>query len=273
MSALTRTEEGSPRLLLVGAGRMGGALLSGLRQSGYGVEIQVVDPAPPQGSEPWVADLDQVGDFRPSLVVIAVKPALVATVAPGLRSLLSRETAVVSFMAGVRIERLRALLGDGPSLLRAMPNLALAVGAGTCGLYAPADAADDALARATSLLASCGDVVQVGREEDLDAVTAVSGSGPAYVFRFVEALASAGAAQGLSPEVSQRLARQTVIGAGAQLALDSRPASALRDQVTSPGGTTAEALGVLSAPGGLDDLLAKAVGAAAARARSLASQA
>jgi pyrroline-5-carboxylate reductase len=261
---------GRVRLLLVGGGQMGRALLAGLRHADYPVEVLVVDPAPAAATERQVATLDAAGCFRPDVVVVAVKPALAATVAPGLRGLANPETAVVSFMAGIRLARLRELLGAGPTLLRAMPNLALAVGAGVCGLYAPPQAAAGPVARATDLLASCGEVVRLAREDDLDAVTAVSGSGPAYVFRFVEALAAAGEAQGLSPDLSQRLARQTVIGAGAQLASDRRSTAALREQVTSPGGATAEALGVLGAPGALDALLREAVAAAAARARALA---
>jgi pyrroline-5-carboxylate reductase len=269
---VTAPPDAEIRLLLVGGGRMGGALLAGLRRARFPVEVLVVDPSPDDGLEPRVAGLADVGGFRPDVVVVAVKPALAATVVPALRRLVDGQTVVLSFMAGVRLARLREWLGDGPALLRAMPNLAMGVGAGVCGVHGPTGAPNSPTARAVALLASCAEVVPVAREEDLDAVTAISGSGPAYVFRFVETLAAAALAQGLAPEVGMRLARKTVIGAALQLASDDRPASALREGVTSPGGTTARALDVLDRPGGLDDLLGQAVATAAAQSRAFADE-
>jgi pyrroline-5-carboxylate reductase len=248
---------------------MGGALLAGLRLTNIAMDILVVDPQPAAGPERAVARLADVGDFRPDLVVLAVKPGLIEAVAPDLRARLGDETAVISFMAGVRVARLRALLGEGPALIRVMPNLPLAVGMGVCGLFAPADAADSAVDHAIDLLEHCGEVVRLRREDDLDSVTAISGSGPAYVFRFAEALTAAAVNLGLPPDVAERLARQTMIGAGAQMAADRSSLARLCEQVTSPGGTTAQALEILGAPGGLDDLVTRAAKAAAGRAQAL----
>ena len=260
-----------PRLLLVGCGRMGGALLTGLRRLRPTIDVLIADPSPVDGPEPRVATLAEISAFRADIVVLAVKPGLAAEVVPQLRRLVGQETAVVSFLAGVRLTRLRGLLGEGPTLIRAMPNLAMAVGAGACGLFAPPGSSNEAVEAATGLFAACGEVVHVTVEEDLDAVTAVSGSGPAYVFRFVEALAAAGVAEGLAPDIALRIARQTVIGAGAQLASGAASAAQLREQVTSPGGTTAQGLAELAEPNGLDDLLQRAVSAAATRAREFAA--
>jgi pyrroline-5-carboxylate reductase len=259
----------SGRLLLVGAGQMGGALLAGLRRTNIALDILVVDPRPPAGRERSVPRLSDVGGFRPDLIVLAVKPTLIEAIAPDLRARLAGETAVISFLAGVRAARLRALLGEGAAPIRVMPNLPLSVGLGVSGLYAPPDTPDRAVDQATELLEHCGEVVRVAREEDLDAVTAISGSGPAYVFRFAEALTAAAVDLGLPPQVAELLARQTVIGAGAQMANDPSPLATLRDRVTSPGGTTAKALEVFGAPRGLDDLVRRAAKAAASRAQAL----
>ena len=272
MSLEQRASEAPTRLLLIGAGRMGGALLAGLRGANAPADILVVDPKPPQGPEQAVANLAEIGDFQPNLVVLAVKPGLIATIAPELRRRLSGESAVVSFMAGVRLARLRELLGRQPTLIRVMPNLPMAVGAGVCGLYAPADADVGALERSIALLNCCSLVVRLPREDDLDTVTAISGSGPAYVFRFAEALTLAAVARGLRQPVAAQLARQTLVGAGAQLAADPTSFADMREQVTSPGGTTAQALAVLGAPGGIDDLVTKAVQAAVVRAQALGEQ-
>ncbi len=273
MTLEQRASAEQTRLLLIGAGRMGGALLAGLRGANVAADIVVVDPNPPQGPERAVASLAEIGDFQPNLVVLAVKPGLIAAIAPALRRRLGDDLEVVSFMAGVRLARLRELLGERPTLIRVMPNLPMAVGAGVCGFYAPDDADVGALERSIALLGCCSTVVRLPREDDLDAVTAISGSGPAYVFRFAEALAIAGMALGLPEPVAVQLARQTLVGAGAQLRNDQTSIEALRAQVTSPGGTTAQALAVLGGPAGLDDLVGRAVEAAATRARALAIEA
>ena len=252
---------------------MGGALLAGLRGANLAPDVLVVDPDPPRGPERAVASLADIGDFRPDLVVLAVKPGLIAAIAPQLRTRLSDDVAVVSFMAGVRLARLRELLGESPTLIRVMPNLPMALGVGVCGLYAPASAKAGALGRTIALLEGCSLVLRVPHEDDLDAVTAISGSGPAYVFRFAESLTRAAVDLGLPLPVAEQMARQTLIGAGVQLNCDPSPFDLLCDRVASPGGTTAQALAVFGAAGGLDDLVGRAVKAATARARSLALEA
>ncbi|KAF0112400.1 MAG: pyrroline-5-carboxylate reductase [Rhodospirillaceae bacterium] len=266
-------------MVLVGCGRMGGALLEGWRARGLAMEkIWVVEPEPAIRlplATPCVAPCtvasaaDLPADLHPEIVVFAVKPQSLEAVVPDYRRFAT--TAVfLSIAAGRPLAWFANTLGAEAALIRAMPNTPAAVQRGmtvVCG-NARIDAARRALC--TGLLEAVGAVTWIADENLMDAVTAVSGSGPAYVFLVVESLTRAGQAAGLPTDLAERLARQTVIGAGELLARAPEPAAVLRQNVTSPGGTTAAALAMLMDPkNGLDPLMTQAVLAATARSREL----
>jgi pyrroline-5-carboxylate reductase len=191
--------------------------------------------------------------------------------ASSLDRLIGPQTLLVSILAGKTIENLRSRLPGARAIVRAMPNLPASVGRGATGAAASPEVAPEQRLMADVLLRSVGIVEWLPSEDLVDAVTAVSGSGPAYVFHLAECLAEAGVAAGLPREIALRLARATVTGAGELLFRSELPASRLRENVTSPGGTTAAALQILMAnPGGLEDLMKSAVAAAKRRARELA---
>lgn len=263
-------------VLLVGAGKMGGALLQGWIGRGWAPRLTVVDPQPPEALR-RLADLHGfalagavTGLAPPDIVVLAVKPQMLDAVAPALRPLCGPGTLLVSILAGKTGADLAARLPVG-AIVRAMPNTPAAVGRGIAGAYARPGVGDAHRAQAEALLGAVGSVEWLTEEALIDAVTAVSGSGPAYVFLMVEALAAAGRAVGLEAGQADRLARATVVGAGALL--EAEPATGadqLRRNVTSPGGTTAAALAVLQGEEALAGLLRRAVEAARDRARALA---
>lgn len=265
-------------LVLVGAGKMGGAMLAGWLDCGLDPKgVTVVDPSPPPEMTALVETAgiaraaSAEGLAAPAVLVVAVKPQMMAAVLPTLAPVVGPNTVVVSVAAGTRLSTLRAALGDAPAIVRAMPNTPAQVGRGmTVGCAGPevTEAQRDIVTR---LLEAVGDVAWIADENDMDAVTAVSGSGPAYVFLLAECLAAAGEAAGLAPELATRLARATVSGAGELLARSQESSETLRRNVTSPGGTTAAALAVLMAEAGVPDLMKAAVAAAAARSRELAS--
>lgn len=260
-----------PPLLLVGCGRMGGALLAGWREAGLG-EVLVVDPARPDIAPPArvVAEAADIpADFAPAAVILAVKPQQAAAILPAYARFAGRAV-FLSIMAGRGIAGMRRLLGTRAAIVRAMPNTPAAIGEGISAACAGDEVDAAARALCERLLAAVGEVVWVEREGDLDAVTAVSGSGPAYIFLLAEWLERAAIAEGLAPSLARRLARRTVAGAGALLAASGEDARRLREAVTSKGGTTEAALAVLMAPGALPQLLPEAVAAAAARSRALA---
>jgi len=268
-----------PRLLLVGGGRMGGALLRGWLERGIAQpgSVTVVEPVAearaalaPLGAR-VVADAEAVlasGEAWDAML-LALKPQ-VMDAARAYAPLAAQGTLVLSIAAGKTTSYFRTLMGEGAAIVRAMPNTPAQVGRGITALFATAavDAAGRALA--TSLMEAAGEVVWVEDEGLMDAVTAVSGSGPAYVFYLIECLAAAGRAVGLEAGMAAQLAHATVTGAGELAHRSAEPAGTLREQVTSPGGTTAAALGVLMDAGGLEDLMTRAVRAAAARSRELA---
>lgn len=267
----------APRLLLVGCGKMGEALLSGWRTAGFGAgEILVVEPdaekAAALGERFEVAVLGEAeaisAGVSPEAVVFAVKPQALDAVAPAYRRF--AETGVfLSIAAGRTIASLERPLGSGAAVVRAMPSTPAAVGLGAT--VACANRASPEQRRLCErLLTAVGSFHWVDDEALLDAVTAVSGSGPAYVFLLAEYLAEAGVAVGLPASLADRLARDTVAGAGALLQRASEPPSELRRNVTSPGGTTAAALAELMAEDGLAPLLIRAVRAATERSRALA---
>jgi len=262
-------------LVLVGAGKMGGALLDGWLRSGLDPEkVAVIEPNP----APQIAALADRGvRLNPdataltgvSAVVIAVKPQIADQVMAAIAPMIGASTLVVSIMAGRTLQFLSGALKNARALVRAMPNTPAAIGRGIT-VAVPLRASDAQRDLAHRLLASTGIVAWVEDETLMDAVTAVSGSGPAYVFLLAEALAKAGAAAGLPQPLAEKLARETVAGAGELLHRSALDAATLRENVTSPGGTTAAALDVLMGKDGLAMLMKKAVAAATERSRKLA---
>jgi pyrroline-5-carboxylate reductase len=259
-------------ILLAGAGHMGGALLKGWLEAGR-PDIAVIEPFP----KPWlrrqkgIVLLKEIEDAKGpyGACVVALKPQLLRSEAARLRPVAEGGAAMISIAAGTTIKSLAKAWGPKASIVRAMPNLPGAIGKGISALYAGPKVPAKHKALAQSLLAALGQTVWVSREGLIDSVTAVSGSGPAYVFLLVEALAAAGEAEGLPRAVAAQLARATITGAGALLDTDPRPAGALRAGVSSPGGTTEAALKVLMGKDGMAKLTARAVAAANKRAKEL----
>jgi pyrroline-5-carboxylate reductase len=264
------------RIMLVGAGKMGSSMLEGWLALGLRPEqVIVTEPQP----SPEITALigrgvalnpppDSIRDV--GAIVIAVKPQVAADVVPTLARHLTPETVVISIMAGRTIGFLQSKLGRSPAIVRAMPNTPAAIGRGITVAVPTPEVSSRQRELVDSLLSATGGVEWVDDESLMDAVTAVSGSGPAYVFLLAEALARAGTAAGLPAELAGRLARATVAGSGELLHRSPQDAATLRQNVTSPGGTTAAALEVLMGAEGIDPLLSKAVMAATRRSRELA---
>lgn len=264
-----------PPILLLGGGRMGGAMLAGWRERGLAPSF-VVDPAPAamalasDGVQVVAAPEAIPSGFEPAAVVIAVKPQQASAALPGIARFAAGRAVMLSIMAGRDIAGLRASLGPDAAVVRAMPNTPAAIRQGiTVACPGPGITAMQR-SLCDSLLASVGEVAWVDDEGLLDAVTAVSGGGPAYVFLLAELLERAAAEQGIPPPLARRLARVTVAGSGALLAASSEDASALRIAVTSPAGTTERALAVLMAEGAWPALMSRAIDAATRRSRELA---
>ncbi|MCH7543675.1 MAG: pyrroline-5-carboxylate reductase [Proteobacteria bacterium] len=267
-------------LLLVGCGKMGGALLGGWLDRGMTPgDITVIEPgdglaagiAARHGVTVHTAPGDLARGFSPAVVLFAVKPQTVDQVAPAYRAFAGAGTVFLTIAAGKTVAGFERHLGETAAVVRAMPNTPAAVRRGIAVAFANANVGDDQRAQCQALLEAVGEVAWVDDERLLDPVTAVSGSGPAYVFLLIECLAEAGIAAGLPEDLSSRLARATVAGAGELARLSEEPAGALRQNVTSPGGTTAAALEVLMGPDGLKPLMVRAVEAATRRSRELAS--
>lgn len=259
-------------IVLAGAGKMGGAMLSGWLAQGVAADrLAVIDPAPSDDITSLTAKGLRINPTQPgdvAVLVMAVKPQMFADAAPQLRALVKPATLVISIMAGVPIAKL--LQACGGKVVRAMPNTPAAIGRGITVAVAETGVGQQQRDIADALLSATGSVEWIDDEALMDAVTAVSGSGPAYVFLLAEELARAGIAAGLSPELATRLARETVAGSGELLHRSDLTSETLRKNVTSPGGTTAAALEVLMGPGGFQPLLTRAVAAAAKRSRELA---
>lgn len=264
-----------PPILLVGCGRMGSAMLAGWRERGLAPSI-AVDPSPDAASHAGpdlqvFSDVAAIpGQFAPAAVVLAVKPQNAAGTLPGYVRF-AGSAVFLSIMAGRTIGGIQALLAPQAAIVRAMPNTPAAVRQGVTVACAGAgvDASQQALC--DRLLQAIGAVAWVEQEALLDPVTAVSGSGPAYVFLLAELMEQAAVEQGIPPELARLLARQTVAGSGALLAASEQDAADLRKAVTSPGGTTEAALRVLMDAPAWPDSLRRAVQAATARSRELAS--
>ena len=266
------------RLLLVGCGKMGSALARGWLAAGARADnIVAVEPAPdaaaafPDGLCPAFVDSpdNAPAGFSPDVIVFAVKPQVMEAVVPAYARYADSDTVFLSIAAGTPIGFFEAHLSSASPIVRSMPNTPAAVGRGVTAAICNANVPREGRALCEALLRAVGDVVWVTDEAEIDAVTAVSGSGPAYVFHLVEAMTAAGVAEGLSPEAAGALARATVAGAGELLHRSPEDAATLRRNVTSPGGTTAAALEVLMAQDGLGALMKKAIAAAARRSREL----
>ncbi len=254
---------------------MGSALLKGWLAKGA-KSITVVEPKPSaqlralaRKKQVSLAAAPSAVKARPSVCVVAIKPQILKGEAGALADFARGGALMISIAAGTSVAALANAWGGKARIIRAMPNTPGSIGAGITGLYAAKGVTAADRKRATALLSALGATEWVNTEALIDSVTAVSGSGPAYLFLMVEALTAAGVAEGLSKSQAEKFARATVSGAGALLAADKSPASALREAVTSPGGTTAAALSVLMADDGLTSLMKRAVKAARKRAQEL----
>ncbi len=261
---------------LVGAGNMGGAMLGGWLAQGISPQaITVVDPAMPQSfkDKGVRVEASAPAGMVADVLILAVKPQVLDAVLPSVASLAGPETVTVSVVAGQTIETIaQALGGPQAAVIRTMPNTPALVRRGITVACPNAAVTPLQRSRVDGLLAAIGKVEWVADEKLIDAVTAVSGSGPAYVFHLVEAMEAAGIKAGLPKELAAVLARETVSGAGELLAQSELPPSKLRENVTSPKGTTAAALEVLMGEGGMTPLMEKAVAAAHRRAIELGAK-
>jgi pyrroline-5-carboxylate reductase len=261
-------------IVLAGAGKMGGAMLSGWLAQGLDARrVVVIEPYPSDeisalvtkgvGLNPSPADIGAV-----ATLVIALKPQSFREAGAALKSFVGSSTLAVSIMAGTTIASISEVCGG--SVVRAMPNTPAAIGRGITVAVAAKNVSAAQREVADALLRATGSVEWIDDENLMDAVTAVSGSGPAYIFLLAEELARAGVEAGLPPELATRLARETVAGSGELLHRSDLPSATLRQNVTSPGGTTAAALEVLMGPDGMQSLLTRAVAAATRRSKELA---
>ncbi|MEO3434716.1 pyrroline-5-carboxylate reductase [Inquilinus sp. CAU 1745] len=266
----------SDTVLLVGCGKMGGALLEGWLKAGVAGRVCVVEPYQDSVPDhPAILRVDSAedipADLDPACIVFAVKPQAMADILPAYRRFAGGRAVFLSIAAGKTIGFFTGALGDGSAIVRAMPNTPAAIGKGISVLVSSPAVDPGQRALCGRLMAAAGAVEWVEDEGLIDAVTALSGGGPAYVFLLIETLAAAGRASGLPGDLAERLARQTVIGAGALAEASSEPAGTLRRNVTSPNGTTQAALEVLMAEDGVQPLFDSAIAAATRRSRELAS--
>lgn len=264
------------RAALIGAGRMGGALLERWLEAGFeGSEVLVVDPNPGERTQAAVKkhgarlEAEWPEGVEADVVMMGVKPQMMDKVGGAVAGKINEDAVILSIAAGRTLESLQAVFGNR-GVIRVMPNTPVAIGAGVCGFVCADNVTDDQKAKARSVLEPGGFVAEVETENQLDALTAVSGSGPAYIFLFAEALAGAARAQDLPEELASQLAQQTVIGAALFMQAEGKDPADMRKEVTSPGGTTAAALDVLSQnTDTLPRLVRTAVDAAARKAKEL----
>ncbi len=263
------------RVLLVGCGKMGGALLAGWLRAGTVEQVDVVEPSAAQVPDhAAVFRHDRIEDLAagtlPDIVVFAIKPQVADTVVPPYSRFTRAGTAFLSVAAGCTIGFFRDRLGADAAVIRVMPNTPAAIGQGISVLVATDNVGALQRDLASRLMAAAGTVEWIDDEGLIDAVTALSGSGPAYIFLLIETMAEAGRSVGLPADLAMRLARQTVIGSAALADHSGESAATLRQNVTSPGGTTQAALEVLMADDGMQPLFNRALAAAARRGRELA---
>jgi len=258
-------------LVLLGCGKMGGAMLQGWLKGGLPpASVWVIDPKPSDWLQSTGVTINGDLPATPGIVLIAVKPQMMGDALPALREMGNGTTLFISVAAGTPISAFEAALGGASPIIRAMPNTPAAVGRGITSIIGNAHASSGQMDLAETLLSAVGQVVRLEHEDQMDAVTGVSGSGPAYVFHMIECMAKAGEAEGLPPELAMQLAQATVAGAGALAEASDETPSQLRVNVTSPNGTTQAGLDVLmDAENGLPDLIRRTVGAAANRSREL----
>ena len=258
-------------LVLLGCGKMGSAMLSGWLKGGLPpASVSVIDPAPAPEVTGTGVRVNGPLPPDPAVVVVAVKPQMMQAALPGLVALGGGETLFLSVAAGITLAGYAAILGAATPVVRAMPNTPAAIGQGISAMIGNAAATPAHLDLAEALLSAVGQVVRLSDEAQMDAVTAVSGSGPAYVFHLIETMAAAGVAEGLAPDLALRLARATVAGAGALAEVTGTDPATLRRNVTSPNGTTQAALEVLMDPAtGLPALIPAAVRRARQRSEEL----
>ncbi|MGI9389840.1 MAG: pyrroline-5-carboxylate reductase [Boseongicola sp.] len=258
-------------LVLLGCGKMGGAMLKGWLAGGLDPAcVHVIDPLPSEWLNNQGLNLNGTLPDAPAILVVAVKPQLMDAALPPVSGMGEGNTVVLSIVAGTTISRFESAFGKDTPIIRSMPNTPAAVGQGITALVGNTNVSEAQLALAETLLSAVGKTIRLGDESQMDAVTAVSGSGPAYVFHLIETMAAAGEAQGLPAEISMELALTTVAGAGALAEASSEDPSQLRVNVTSPNGTTQAALEVLmDENAGFPSLVNRAVKAAADRSREL----
>ena len=270
---MTMNDVAERGLVLLGCGKMGSAMLAGWLGGGLPPQsVFVIDPHPSDWLQQQGVQINAALPDSPAIVVIAVKPQMMAAALPDIKALGTGQTLIISIAAGTSLDTFAAAFGPAAPIIRAMPNTPAAIGRGITALIGNAQASPADLALAETLLQAIGQTVRLDDEAQMDAVTALSGSGPAYVFHMIEALAAAGVAAGLPAPMAMDLAKATVGGAG-QLAetADEDPAQ-LRKNVTSPNGTTQAGLAVLMDDAhGLQDLMRRTVAAAAARSKELAN--
>ena len=267
---------GNLKILFIGCGKMGGAVLDGALKNGVlPKNVRVVDTSDDilmrclSKRVHCGKKADFFQKFSPDIVFIALKPHLVADMLKDVKPFTDNGALLLTIAAGKRIDGFKAALGENTPVVRAMPNTPACIGKGVTGAFAGAAVTEEQKEKAASLLQTCGELIWMRTEDDLDAVTAVSGSGPAYVFYFVEQLAEAAKKAGLPNDVCMTLAKQTVCGAAALMDNSAETPAVLRQNVTTPGGTTAAALAVFEQS--LPDAMEKAVEAAKQRSRELAS--
>ncbi|HET9715007.1 MAG TPA: pyrroline-5-carboxylate reductase [Pseudolabrys sp.] len=260
-------------LVLIGAGKMGGAMIEGWLSRGLNPrQLIVIEPQPSSKIRALARRglrLNPRGKTVASAVVFAVKPQIAAQALEPLAEHVGKSTLVLSIMAGRTLGFLQNLLPKGAAVVRAMPNTPAAIARGISVAVPNTRVSASQRKLASDLLSAIGAVAWIKDESLMDAVTALSGSGPAYVFLLAEAMEKAGIAAGLPAPLARLLAHETVSGSGELLHQSKMDAETLRKNVTSPGGTTAAALDALMAPGGLEDLMTRAIAAAANRSREL----
>lgn len=259
-------------LVLLGCGKMGSAMLEGwLKQGLPASSVWVIDPNPSEWVQSTGVHVNADLPAAPAIVLVAVKPQMMGDALPTLAAMGNGDTLFVSVAAGTPISQFETVLGALTPIIRAMPNTPAAVGQGITAIIGNTHASAAQMDLAEGLLSAVGQVVRLEHEGQMDAVTGVSGSGPAYVFHLIETLAKAGEAQGLPADLAMQLAKATVAGAGALAEAAAETPSQLRINVTSPNGTTQAALEVLmDEQAGFPALLTRAVTAATDRSKELA---
>ena len=270
---MTQENFESGKLILLGCGKMGSAMLKGWLAKGVNPKnIWVDDPYPSTWVMSTGVNVNEELPSKPAFICIAIKPQVISQILPKFSHYGNGHCVFISIAAGVKISSFEAILGPKTPIIRAMPNTPAEIGLGITAQIANENVSKDAFEVAGKLLSAIGEVVNLNSEDQMDAVTGLSGSGPAYVFYLIDALAVAGRGQGLDKELAMKLAKMTVLGAGKLAASSSVVPSDLRVNVTSPNGTTEAGLNILmDNENGLGPLIEKTVAAATARSKELAN--